>query len=141
MGESNLREDLISIAICCLNYSEVLKIKDHEISSALGIIYRKYQAQIADLSRQQLALMATYLSNIKEEYYSFYFKLFDKNILDYVMRKSATALDQFHFLNFIEDFYFEFFSDFECSLYPIISKISISDVLERDIVGDTDVVV
>lgn len=114
----DMKKYLLSVAMASYNYSEYLKIDDKVQTDTLGFILRMYQDKINKLQPQELALLITYLNDIKEEFYLEYINLFDRNILGGIIRKSKSIDEQIAFLKNIEDVYFLFAYDLEelCSV-------------------------
>ena len=109
----DMKKYLLSVAMASYNYSEYLKIDDKVQTDTLGFILRMYQDKINKLQPQELALLITYLNDIKEEFYLEYINLFDGDILGGIIRKSKSIDEQIAFLKNIEDVYFLFAYDLE----------------------------
>lgn len=122
-----LTKHLMSVAMFSLKYQEALNLDEKKISNTLGIIFRRNQNQIKNFTAQELALVTVFLSNINEQYFSDYLKLFNKNVVEYAIKNAKSIEEQFSFLNSIEYFSLTFYRDFS----------SISDII--DIVKNFDI--
>lgn len=109
----DMKKYLLSVAMASYNYSEYLKIDDKVQTDTLGYILRMYQDKINKLQPQELALLITYLNDIKEEFYLEYINLFDDFILSDIIGKSKSIDEQFTYLKMIEDVYFLFAFDLD----------------------------
>ena len=122
-----LTKHLMSVAMFSLKYQEALNLDEKKISNTLGIIFRRNQNQIKNFTAQELALVTIFLSNINEQYFSDYLKLFNKNVVEYAIKNAKSIEEQIAFLNSIEYFSLTFYRDFS----------SISDII--DIVKNFDI--
>ncbi len=122
-----LTKHLMSVAMFSLKYQEALNLDEKKISNTLGIIFRRNQNQIKNFTAQELALVTVFLSNINEQYFSDYLKLFNKNVVEYAIKNAKSIEEQFSFLNSVEYFSLTFYKDFS----------SISDII--DIVKNFDI--
>lgn len=122
-----LTKHLMSVAMFSLKYQEALNLDEKKISNTLGIIFRRNQNQIKNFTAQELALVTIFLSNINEQYFSDYLKLFNKNVVEYAIKNAKSIEEQFSFLNSVEYFSLTFYKDFS----------SISDII--DIVKNFDI--
>ncbi len=122
-----LTKHLMSVAMFSLKYQEALNLDEKKISNTLGIIFRRNQNQIKNFTAQELALVTVFLSNINEQYFSDYLKLFNKNVVEYAIKNAKSIEEQIAFLNSIEYFSLTFYRDFS----------SISDII--DIVKNFDI--
>lgn len=122
-----LTKHLMSVAMFSLKYQEALNLDEKKISNTLGIIFRRNQNQIKNFTAQELALVTIFLSNINEQYFSDYLKLFNKNVIEYAIKNAKSIEEQVSFLNSVEYFSLTFYKDFS----------SISDII--DIVKNFDI--
>ena len=122
-----LTKHLMSVAMFSLKYQEALNLDEKKISNTLGIIFRRNQNQIKNFTAQELALVTVFLSNINEQYFSDYLKLFNKNVIEYAIKNAKSIEEQVSFLNSVEYFSLTFYKDFS----------SISDII--DIVKNFDI--
>lgn len=122
-----LTKHLMSVAMFSLKYQEALNLDEKKISNTLGIIFRRNQNQIKNFTAQELALVTVFLSNINEQYFSDYLKLFNKNVVEYAIKNAKSIEEQVSFLNSVEYFSLTFYKDFS----------SISDII--DIVKNFDI--
>lgn len=84
----------MKVAMCCLKYSDELKLDEEKVSNTLGIIYKLYQDKIKDLTEQELALLASYLSLKDEKYYNNYIKYLDKEKINRAIVNGKNSKEQ-----------------------------------------------
>lgn len=125
MGE--LTKHLMSVAMFSLKYQEALNLDEKKISNTLGIIFRRNQNQIKNFTAQELALVTIFLSNINEQYFSDYLKLFNKNVIEYAIKNAKSIEEQVSFLNSVEYFSLTFYKDFS-SISNIIDIVKNFDI-------------
>lgn len=97
---------LLNIAMGSHSYCEALKKDENKASMALGYLFRMYPNMIKDLSSKEIVLLITFLSDINEDYYDFYYDLF-ANVLNIAVKKDS-IIEQYNFLCYIEDIYYLF---------------------------------
>lgn len=122
-----LTKHLMSVAMFSLKYQEALNLDEKKISNTLGIIFRRNQNQIKNFTAQELALVTVFLSNINEQYFSDYLKLFNKNVVEYAIKNAKSIEEQIAFLNSIEYFSLTFYKDFN-SISNIIDIVKNFDI-------------
>ena len=123
-----LTKHLMSVAMFSLKYQEALNLDEKKISNTLGIIFRRNQNQIKNFTAQELALVTIFLSNINEQYFSDYLKLFNKNVIEYAIKNAKSIEEQVSFLNSVEYFSLTFYKDFS-SISNIIDIVKKFDIL------------
>ena len=64
----DMTEYLMSVAMYSIKYSEAFGYKEEDVSFALGRVFRNYQNDVKEYSNQELSLLVTLLSQVKEEY-------------------------------------------------------------------------
>lgn len=123
-----LTKHLMSVAMFSLKYQEALNLDEKKISNTLGIIFRRNQNQIKNFTAQELALVTIFLSNINEQYFSDYLKLFNKNVIEYAIKNAKSIEEQVSFLNSVEYFSLTFYKDFSSisNIIDIVKKFDIS---------------
>ena len=122
-----LTKHLMSVAMFSLKYQEALNLDEKKISNTLGIIFRRNQNQIKNFTAQELALVTIFLSNINEQYFSDYLKLFNKNVIEYAIKNAKNIEEQVSFLNSVEYFSLTFYKDFS-SISNIIDIVKNFDI-------------
>lgn len=122
-----LTKHLMSVAMFSLKYQEALNLDEKKISNTLGIIFRRNQNQIKNFTAQELALVTVFLSNINEQYFSDYLKLFNKNVIEYAIKNAKSIEEQVSFLNSVEYFSLTFYKDFS-SISNIIDIVKNFDI-------------
>lgn len=122
-----LTKHLMSVAMFSLKYQEALNLDEKKISNTLGIIFRRNQNQIKNFTAQELALVTIFLSNINEQYFSDYLKLFNKNVIEYAIKNAKSIEEQVSFLNSVEYFSLTFYKDFS-SISNIIDIVKNFDI-------------
>ncbi len=122
-----LTKHLMSVAMFSLKYQEALNLDEKKISNTLGIIFRRNQNQIKNFTAQELALVTVFLSNINEQYFSDYLKLFNKNVIEYAIKNAKSIEEQVSFLNSVEYFSLTFYKDFN-SISNIIDIVKNFDI-------------
>lgn len=122
-----LTKHLMSVAMFSLKYQEALNLDEKKISNTLGIIFRRNQNQIKNFTAQELALITIFLSNINEQYFSDYLKLFNKNVIEYAIKNAKSIEEQVSFLNSVEYFSLTFYKDFS-SISNIIDIVKNFDI-------------
>lgn len=122
-----LTKHLMSVAMFSLKYQEALNLDEKKISNTLGIIFRRNQNQIKNFTAQELALVTIFLSNINEQYFSDYLKLFNKNVIEYAIKNAKSIEEQVSFLNSVEYFSLTFYKDFN-SISNIIDIVKNFDI-------------
>ena len=122
-----LTKYLMSVAMFSLKYQEALNLDEKKISNTLGIIFRRNQNQIKNFTAQELALVTIFLSNINEQYFSDYLKLFNKNVIEYAIKNAKSIEEQVSFLNSVEYFSLTFYKDFS-SISNIIDIVKNFDI-------------
>lgn len=122
-----LTKHLMSVAMFSLKYQEALNLDEKKISNTLGIIFRRNQNQIKNFTAQELALVTIFLSNINEQYFSDYLKLFNKNVVEYAIKNAKSIEEQVSFLNSVEYFSLTFYKDFS-SITNIIDIVKNFDI-------------
>ena len=122
-----LTKHLMSVAMFSLKYQEALNLDEKKISNTLGIIFRRNQNQIKNFTAQELALVTVFLSNINEQYFSDYLKLFNKNVVEYAIKNAKSIEEQVSFLNSVEYFSLTFYKDFS-SISNIIDIVKNFDI-------------
>jgi len=108
MELDDTKKYLMTVAMFCLNYAEYLKIEEKKQTDTLGILLRVYQKEFKEHTPQEMAILITFLTNIKEEYFSLYIKIFNKQILSKILKISKDIEEQIKNMNYIEDKYYEF---------------------------------
>lgn len=108
MNLDSSSEYFMAVAMTSLKYCEELNKDSKKQAETLGFVYRVYQEEVRSLIPQELSLLITYLNDIKEEYYKEYITLYNKEILSSIISNSNSVLEQLEYLNFIEDFYYDF---------------------------------
>ena len=74
-----------------------------------------------------MALVTIFLSNINEQYFSDYLKLFNKNVIEYAIKNAKSIEEQVSFLNSVEYFSLTFYKDFS-SISNIIDIVKNFDI-------------
>lgn len=108
MELDDTKKYLMTVAMFCLNYAEYLKIEEKKQTDTLGILLRIHQDKFKTHTPQEMAILITFLTNIKEEYFSLYIELFNKEILSKILKISKNIEEQINNMNYIEDKYYEF---------------------------------
>ncbi len=132
-----LTKHLMSVAMFSLKYQEALNLDEKKISNTLGIIFRRNQNQIKNFTAQELALVTIFLSNINEQYFSDYLKLFNKNVIEYAIKNAKSIEEQVSFLNSVEYFSLTFYKDFSSisNIIDIVKNFDIS-LFTKIVCGD-----
>lgn len=132
-----LTKHLMSVAMFSLKYQEALNLDEKKISNTLGIIFRRNQNQIKNFTAQELALITIFLSNINEQYFSDYLKLFNKNVIEYAIKNAKSIEEQVSFLNSVEYFSLTFYKDFSSisNIIDIVKNFDIS-LFTKIVCGD-----
>ncbi len=89
---------LLSIAMCCNNYSSYLNVPDEDFANILGIVYRMYQDKIKGVSNQGIALLIAFLTKVKEDEYGKYIDIL-KDKLDNIIDEKSTIKEQIEEIN------------------------------------------
>lgn len=97
---------LLNIAMGSHSYCEILKKDENKSSIALGYLLRVYPDIIETMSSKEIVLLITFLSDINENYYDFYYNLF-ANVLNIAVKKDS-IIEQYNFLCYVEDLYYLF---------------------------------
>lgn len=125
MNIDSASEYFMAVAMTSIKYCEELNKDQKKQANTLGYVYRVYQEEVRCLLPQELSLLITFLSNIKEEYYKEYINLFDKKILSAIIEKSKSIEEQISSLEKIEDIYYEFACDIDLETLKIIKSLEI----------------
>lgn len=108
MELDDTKKYLMSVAMACINYNEYLQIDETKQIETLGFILRAYQERLNGYTSQELALLITFLIDIKEEFYLEYLELFNYAILRKIISVAPSINEQINMLKYVEEKYFEF---------------------------------
>ena len=89
----DMTEYLMSVAMYSIKYQEAFGYKEEDVSTALGRVFRNYQEDVKEYSNQELSLLVALLSQVKEEEYKDYIKIYNLDVIKLIIKYAKDVKD------------------------------------------------